>query len=181
MGLYWQGGYKAASYSTVQDCQKLRVTRVAKGYYVTHAKGRNNCVKHENRVNKCMIYEFMRKPSFKAARSLKFVYKTGSHPTPHPRLPVTITMYKHFMILLVTLLSQLCDSLGKEKKIAAYSGLWLRKQSPTSLRFSLDHSPFFMRDLKQNFCPKSFTTSECGPTKLCIYKMADAVQGKRTS
>ena len=105
MGSYWQGGHKAASYSTVQDCQKLRVRGVAKGNYVTHERGKNNCVKHENQANKCMIHEFMRTPSFKAARSLKFVYKTGSHPTPHPRLPVTFTMYMHFMILLVTLLS----------------------------------------------------------------------------
>ena len=83
---------------------------------MTREKGKYNCVKHENQINKYMIHEFMRKPSFKAARSLQFVYKTGSHPTPHPRLPVTIIMYMHFMILLVTLLSSLCDSLGKEKK-----------------------------------------------------------------
>ena len=51
MDLYWQGGHKAASYSTVQDCQKLWVTRVAKGYFVTFEKGKNNCVKHENQVN----------------------------------------------------------------------------------------------------------------------------------
>ena len=46
------------------------------------------------------------------------------------------------------------------------------------LRFLLNQSPFFMRDLEQNFVPSLLQHLECGATELHVYKMTGAVHEK---
>ena len=55
------------------------------------------------------------------------------------------------------------------------------KEKVSPLRFSLSQSPFFVRDVEQNFCPQYqyFATPWMRATKLRVCKLADAVHGKR--
>ena len=48
------------------------------------------------------------------------------------------------------------------------------------LRFLFSRSPFFARELENNFIPNLLQCLEHGVTKLCIYKMVDIEHGKRT-
>ena len=56
--------------------------------------------------------------------------------------------------------------------------IWITaKQIVSQLIYSLSKSPLFARDLEQNFFSNLLQQLECMATKLCVYKMADAVQG----
>ena len=49
------------------------------------------------------------------------------------------------------------------------------------LRFSLSQSPFFLRETWDKiFVPNLLQHPECRATKLCVYKMVEAVHRKRT-
>ena len=47
------------------------------------------------------------------------------------------------------------------------------------LRFSLSQSPFFARDLEQNFLPQSFITPRMQGQQVLCLQVANAVHGKR--